>query len=98
MQEVYYVYRPKKAESFRIIPDRGRRLTDIEVDVSISHQENTPLGSIKWHKVIVNPTDHQMESRFAYKGMGSLRLRAEDAFDRQTARRWQSLLSIAASA
>ena len=56
MQEVYYVYKTKTQKGFKLIPDRGRRLTEIEVDVSIAHQENVPLGSIKWHKVIVNPT------------------------------------------
>lgn len=57
MQEVYYVYKLRHNPEFRIIADRGRRLTDIEVDVSIAHAENVPLGSVRWHKVVVNPLD-----------------------------------------
>ena len=55
MQEVYYVYRSRKDGKFKHVPDWGNRMSDVEVDVSISHQEDAPLGSIKWHKVIVNP-------------------------------------------
>ena len=57
MQEVYYVYKARETGEFKLVADRGRRLSDIEVDVSIAHQENMPLGSIRWHKVIVNPAD-----------------------------------------
>lgn len=57
MQEVYYVYKLRHHPEFRILADRGRKLTDIEVDVSIAHKENIALGSVKWHKVVVNPLD-----------------------------------------
>ena len=71
MQEVFYVYKARSAQKFKLIPDRGRRLTDIEVDVSIAHQENVPLGSLKWDKVIVNPT-HPMQERSNSKACDKL--------------------------
>lgn len=60
MQELYYVYKTRNGNGFNLIADRGRRLSDIEVDVSIAHQENCPLSSIAWHKVVVNPLEGQI--------------------------------------
>lgn len=100
MQEVYYVYKPRKEKGFKLIPDRGRRLTEIEVDVSIAHQENVPLGSVKWHKVIVNSTDKRQEQEMprlkqkASKPSWHEKLKAANG----SAYRWESLLSMGAPA
>ncbi len=55
MKEVYYTYRVGDSEPFHLIPDNGRRMSDIEVDVAISHREGVPLGTIRWHKVFAGP-------------------------------------------
>ena len=75
MQEVYYVYKTRETGDFKLVADRGRLLSDIEVDVSIAHQENAPLGSIKWHKVIVNPADtpERLDQNLNWKSMAAAR-------------------------
>lgn len=97
MQEVYYVYKAKKTGEFKLIADRNRHLTDIEVDVSIAHQENQPLGSIKWHKVVVNPLDPVAETPTKrdrpFKGGCQERWYKAVASNKQSAQRWQSLLT-----
>lgn len=64
MQEIYYAYRVVGNKGFRLISDRGRRMSDIEVDVAISHREGSPLGSIKWHKIYAVPR-YMVESGMA---------------------------------
>ena len=98
MKEVYYVYKSKKTGEFKLIPDRNRKLSDIEVDVSIAHQENQPLGSIQWHSVIVNPLAEEPKKDAANHNRPMTNACQETwynaiASNKDSVVRWQSLLT-----
>lgn len=98
MKEVYFVYKSKGTGEFKLIADRNRNLSDIEVDVCIAHQENQPLGSIRWHKVIVNPLaaearDDTKRSHRPLKGSCQEKWYKAIASNKESALRWQSLLA-----
>ncbi|MDY6944062.1 MAG: hypothetical protein SVU69_13755 [Pseudomonadota bacterium] len=96
MKEVYYVYISRQTQEYKSIADRGRRLSDVEVDVLIAHQERAMLGTTKWHKVTIDPAPAAQCVKWpkvACENMAAVQDKLA-CKKRQGLLNWQSLLTL----